>query len=202
MSEPYRIPAERCRVTVPVSNSRFIATADRAETPEAARSILAGVRAEMPEANHHVYAFRAGFGSAVTEGMSDDGEPSGTSGPPVLAVLRGSDIGDIIIVVTRYFGGTKLGTGGLVQAYTLSAKTVLAELKTELKIAYATASLALPYSLYERVKRLLPEHDAEALAEDFAENVTLSIRLPASQYDAFADALIELSHGSVAPVLD
>ena len=91
-------------------------------TVKEAKAFLAAVRAEMPDANHHVYAYRVGFGNSVIEGMSDDGEPSGTSGPPVLAVLRGSGIGDVIVVVTRYFGGTKLGTGGLVRAYSDAAR--------------------------------------------------------------------------------
>lgn len=200
-AEPYFIPSGRQRETITIANSRFIATADRAETVDDAKAILAGIRQEMPDANHHVYAFRVGFGSAVTEGMSDDGEPSGTSGPPVLAVVRGSNIGDLIVVVTRYFGGTKLGTGGLVQAYTQAAKTVLAALKTELKLTYTVASMNLPYSLYERVKRLVATHNGEALSEDFAEQVTIQARFPENDFDGFKRALIELSAGNVVPVL-
>jgi putative IMPACT (imprinted ancient) family translation regulator len=79
----------------------------------------------MPNASHHVYAFRVGHGNSIIEGMSDDGEPTGTAGPPVLAVLRGTQIGDIIVIVTRYFGGTKLGTGGLVRAYPEAAQIAL-----------------------------------------------------------------------------
>src|SRR5690348_4882092 len=113
----YRIPAATTRIEHEVSRSRFIATLGNAATVEAARGFIAEIRAEMPDASHHVYAFKVGYGSSVTEGLSDDGEPTGTAGPPVLAVLRGADIGDAALVVTRYFGGTKLGTGGLVRAY-------------------------------------------------------------------------------------
>ena len=85
----YPIPARTTRVETVVVNSRFIATIGRADTVAEARQFIQAARDEMPDATHHVYAFRVGYGGSVTEGMSDDGEPSGTSGPPVLAVLRG-----------------------------------------------------------------------------------------------------------------
>ncbi len=114
----YPIPAETARVEIRVVNSRFIATIGEARSAEEARAFIDGVRGEFHDATHNVYAFRAGYGASVTEGMSDDGEPPGTAGRPALAVLRGADLGDVVLVVTRYFGGTKLGTGGLVRAYT------------------------------------------------------------------------------------
>lgn len=153
----YRIPAEAARIELQVKNSRFIATAGRTDTVEAAKAMIHAVRAEMPGANHHVYAFRVGHGASVTEGVSDDGEPSGTSGPPVLAVVRGSDIGDITVVITRFFGGTKLGTGGLVSAYSESARQVLAVLRTEEKVERKTVHLTFPYTAVDRMMRLLPQ---------------------------------------------
>ena len=89
----YRIPIGRVRVEHIVSNSRFIATADRASSVDEAKALLREIREEMPDATHHVYAFQVGHGKSVTEGMSDDGEPSGTAGPPALAVVRGADAG-------------------------------------------------------------------------------------------------------------
>ena len=132
-SSRYRIPipTEKPRLTLEVSNSRFITTVSYVDSVNSARGFLAAVRDEMPDANHHVYAYRIGYGNSVIEGMSDDGEPSGTAGPPVLAVLRGTNIGDVIVIVTRYFGGTKLGTGGLVRAYSEAARLGLSSLKTE-----------------------------------------------------------------------
>src|SRR5947209_14285779 len=117
MTPAYLIPTATTRIEQEVSRSHFIATLAKVESVAAARAFIASIRAEMPDASHHVYAFKVGYGSSVNEGLSDDGEPSGTSGPPVLAVLRGTDIGDVVLVVTRYFGGTKLGTGGLSRAY-------------------------------------------------------------------------------------
>src|ERR671921_1142335 len=92
------------------------------------------IRAEMPDAAHHVYAYIVGHGATTTLGMSDDGEPSGTAGRPVMAVLKGSGLGDVALVITRYFGGTLLGTGGLVRAYGDAAKAVLAILPRTEKI--------------------------------------------------------------------
>src|SRR5512143_848730 len=144
----YRIPATRVRIEHEVSRSRFIATLDNAPTVEAARAFIAGIRAEMPDATHHVYAFKVGYGSSVTEGLSDDGEPTGTAGPPALAVVRGADVGDVALVVTRYFGGTKLGTGGLVRAYSDAARAALAGMQTCEKVERRQLGLTMPYGLY------------------------------------------------------
>ena len=97
-------------------------------------------------------AFLIGFGNSVTAHCNDDGEPSGTAGRPILAVLQGSGLGDIAVVVTRYFGGTKLGTGGLVRAYSDATKAVLAILPRAEKVPTTQCMLALPYNLLERVR--------------------------------------------------
>src|SRR5207244_9621721 len=122
------VPAASARVEIRVVNSRFIASAGLAATVADARAFIAGIRAEMPDASHHVYAYVVGHGATTTLGMSDDGEPSGTAGRPAMAVLRGSGLGDVVLVVTRYVGGPLLGTGGLVHAYGAAAREVLAVL--------------------------------------------------------------------------
>lgn len=193
--KPYPIPARPTRIENVVVNSRFIATAARADTVDEAKAFIQSIRAEMPDATHHVYAFKVGYGGSVTEGMSDDGEPSGTSGPPVLAVLRGAEIGDIVVVVTRYFGGTKLGTGGLVRAYGGAAKDVLAALPVELKIEKALVGLTVEYTYYERLKLILEAHQAEITHEDFAADVTVFARLPADRVPSLSDALQNLTAG-------
>ena len=107
----YFIPARETRTEIIVVNSRFIATAAPAFTVDEAKAFVARIRAEFADASHNVPAFVVGHGSSVIAHCSDDGEPSGTAGRPALAVLQGSGLGDAA-VVTRYFGGTKLGTGG------------------------------------------------------------------------------------------
>ena len=122
----YPIPARRTRTEIEVLRSRFIATAAPVFSVDEARDFVNSVKDEFADASHNVPAFLVGYGPSVTAHCSDDGEPSGTAGRPALAVLQGSGLGDIAVVVTRYFGGTKLGTGGLVRAYGDAVKAVLA----------------------------------------------------------------------------
>ncbi len=196
----YRIPAATTRIEHEVSRSRFIATLTNAATVEAAREFIAGIRAEMPDASHHVYAFKVGHGASVTEGLSDDGEPTGTAGPPVLAVLRGAEIGDAALVVTRYFGGTKLGTGGLVRAYGDAARAVLAAAPTREKVELRHIGLTLPYSLYERVKLIAAAHDAMIDDEAFEADVTLYLTMPVDSVEPFTAAVRDASAGRVSPM--
>lgn len=201
MSGKYRIPAANIRTETEVSKSRFIATVGMAESAVEARAFIAEIRAEMPDASHHVYAFRAGYGSSVTEGVSDDGEPTGTSGPPILNVLRGSELGDIVLVVTRYFGGIKLGTGGLVRAYSDAARSALALLTTREKIELCQLGLTIPYSLYERVRQTLRHYNANVDDEVFEAEITLFVTLPVEDVDALTVALRDLSAGKIEPIL-
>ena len=200
MAEGYLIPAETIRTEVNIKKSRFISTVQMTDTVAAARERLADLRAEMPRANHHVYAFRVGFGNSITEGMSDDGEPSGTAGPPTLAVVRGSGIGDILLVTARYFGGTKLGTGGLVRAYTASAQMAIVELKTELKVEKRTVGMDMPYSFYNLVKRLIAAHRGTIIDEVFDEEILVIASFVESDAARFAAELRERSAGRVSPV--
>lgn len=200
MPEPYLIPEKFHRIETEVARSRFIASVNFTPSVDDAKAFLAQIRAEMPDASHHVYAFRVGYGSSVIEGMSDDGEPAGTAGPPVLAVLRGSKIGDISIVVTRYFGGTKLGTGGLVRSYSEAAHIALNSLPTVLKIEKRLLGMDIPYSLYNQVKLLIEAHHGALEEEIFEAEITLMIRFALADIPSFTDELRDLSHGKIAPV--
>lgn len=195
----YPVPAVTVRAEHEVSRSRFIATLGYAESVAEARQFITAVRAEMPDAAHHVYAFRVGYGASLNEGLSDDGEPSGTSGPPIMAVLRGADVGDVVLVVTRYFGGVKLGTGGLVRAYSEAARLALAAMTTRPKITLARLRLQVPYPLYERVKLLAAQHDAHIATETFAEAVTLEVLLAEAAVVLFSATLRDLSAGRITP---
>jgi uncharacterized YigZ family protein len=198
MPEPrYPIPAKTTRIEIRVVNSRFIATIGEARDAAAARAFVERVREEFADATHNVYAFRAGYGASVTEGMSDDGEPPGTAGRPALAVLRGADLGDVALVITRYFGGTKLGTGGLVRAYTQAAQEALAALPRAERVSRRHGSLNVPYSFYERARNLLAEHGGELLDEGFAAEVALTFSLPEDAAARLEAALAELSSGQL-----
>lgn len=193
----YPIPAGTARIETRVVNSRFIAAAAEAASVEAAKAFVASVRGEMPDATHHVYAFRVGYGGSITEGMSDDGEPPGTAGRPVLTVLRGADLGDVVLVITRYFGGTKLGTGGLVRAYTQAAQEALAALPRGERVELRQGEIIAPYALYERVRRLVDECAGRIVNEDFGAEVRLNVEFAADDKARFEDLLRELSAGKI-----
>ncbi len=200
MSDGYPVPAESVQTEIVINKSRFLTTAELATSVGGARERLAALRSELASANHHVYAFRVGFGNTITEGMSDDREPTGTAGPPTLAVLRGAGIGDILLVTARYFGGTKLGTGGLVRAYTASAQEALRALNTELKVRRLTVGLELPYSFYNLVKRLIAAHNGTIEDEEFDEQILVIVRFIADDLDQFTIEIRDRTAGQVLPV--
>lgn len=199
----YPVPAQETRIEIVVVNSRFIATAAPVFSVDEAKAFVAGVRDEFSDASHNVPAYLVGHGTSVIAHCSDDGEPSGTAGRPALAVLRGSGLGDVAVVVTRYFGGTKLGTGGLVRAYGDAVREVLAVLPRAEKVATHTVMMAVPYSLYEQVRLAIGAHHGQILDEDFAVDVTVTARFAVEHFPAFQNALQELSSGQLrAEVVD
>ncbi|MFN2108131.1 MAG: YigZ family protein [Anaerolineae bacterium] len=193
----YFIPARETRVEIIVVNSRFIATAAPVFSVDEAKAFVARIREEFADASHNVPAFVVGHGSSVIAHCSDDGEPSGTAGRPALAVLQGSDLGDAAVVVTRYFGGTKLGTGGLVRAYSEAVREVLRALPLAERVPTHTVMAAVPYNLFEQTRLLVAEHRGEILGETFAGDVTLTARFPVKHFPGFQAALQELSAGRV-----
>ncbi len=195
MADRTLIPAREARIELRVSNSRFIATAVPAFSVDEAKEFIRRIKDEFGDASHNVPAFLIGHGPSVTAHCSDDGEPSGTAGRPMLAVLHGSGLGDIAVVVTRYFGGTKLGTGGLVRAYGDAVKKVLEALPRAEKVPTHTVLLATPYPLYEQVKLLIESWNAQILDEEFAADVTITALFTVANFPGFQEALGEMSHG-------
>jgi uncharacterized YigZ family protein len=197
MPTRYPIPAAETRTEIEVKNSRFIATAAPVFSVEEAKAFVARIKAEFADASHNVPAFLVGFGPSVTAHCSDDGEPSGTAGRPMLAVLQGSGLGDVAVVVTRYFGGTKLGTGGLVRAYGDAVKAVLAVLPHAEKVPTHTVMMVLPYHLLERVRLLVAEWQGRVLEEEFAADITLAVQFTVAQFPGFQAVLLEMTHGTL-----
>jgi uncharacterized YigZ family protein len=197
MMKRYPVPAEEIQRELVVVNSRFIASLAPVFSVEEAKNFIIRIRREFPEATHHVPAYLIGAGDSVLAHCSDDGEPSGTAGRPALAVLRGSGLGDAAVVVTRYFGGTKLGTGGLVRAYGDAVRLVVEAVPRAERIATYTILLALPYRLLERVRLATNAHHGKILEETFAGDVTLTILIAIAEFEAFQGTLRELSAGSM-----
>ena len=197
MSKLYSIPLAEIRREHVVVNSRFIATLAPVFSTEEARAFIARIKKEFADASHNVPAYIIGGGNTVTEFCSDDGEPSGTSGKPALAVLRGSGLGDVAVVVTRYFGGTLLGTGGLVKAYTESTQLVVSAVERGRRVPVHVSMLAIPYNLLERVRLMVGRNNGGVLEEDFAGDITMTLQFPVESFESFQKELQELSAGTL-----
>lgn len=197
MNPPYLIPLQEIRRETVHINSRFIATLAPAFSTDEARTFIKRIRQEFADATHNVPAYIIGGGSTLTDYCSDDGEPQGTSGRPALAVLRGSGLGDVAVVITRYFGGTLLGTGGLVKAYTEATQLVVQDVARAQKKRVHIAMLALPYNLLERIRLLAAKHHGAILGEDFGADVTMTLRFTVEDYPHFQSSLRELSAGTL-----
>jgi len=197
VSKPYSIPLNEIRREHVVVNSRFIATLAPVFGIDEARAFIARIKKEFAEASHNVPAYIIGGGNTVTEYFSDDGEPAGTAGRPVLAVLRGSGLGDVAVMITRYFGGTLLGTGGLVKAYTESTQMVVNAVGRGRRVAVHVSMLVIPYHLLERIRRMVARNHGEVLGEDFAADITLTLQCPVESMDGFQNELRELTAGKL-----
>lgn len=197
MTKDYLVALNEIRREHEVVNSRFIATLAPVFNVDEARSFISRVKREFADASHNVPAYIIGGGNTVTEFCSDDGEPTGTAGRPALAVLRGSSLGDVAVVITRYFGGTLLGTGGLVKAYTESTQMVVNAAGRGRRVPVHEVMTAIPYNLLERVRLLVRRIHGEVLDEAFAEDVTMTLQLPIEEFDGFQRELQELSAGKL-----
>ncbi len=191
------IPAEQARTEIKVVNSRFIASAAPAFSVDQAKSFIADIKQEFYDASHNVPIFIIGHGASITAHSSDDGEPSGTAGRPALAVLQGSGLGDVAVVITRYFGGTKLGTGGLVRAYSDAVRAILAILPLAEKVPTHTITIRLPYKYYQQVQRLIENHAGTIQNKTFGADVSISSYFSVEKFPSFQAALHELSHGAL-----
>ena len=175
-----------------VKNSRFVAEAIPVSTPEAARELWHAQKAKYDNGGHIVYAFITGPQGNVM-GCSDDGEPSGTAGRPMLAVLKGSGLTNVIITAARWFGGTKLGTGGLVRAYSDCARLALENALTCELIPMERFGAVIPYPFYEQTKRVLEAAGCTILSEEFASSVTLQCEINENKAAPLKAALSELT---------
>ena len=194
----YPIPAGTYRTEEEIKRSRFITTLNYTPAVEEARAFVGQVRVEFPDASHNCWAYLVGPpGSSGTVGMSDDGEPHGTAGRPMLGVLLHSGVGDVTAVVTRYFGGTKLGKGGLVRAYSGGVQAVLEKLPLADRIVYKRLSVVIDYASVTPFQRLLPECEAEVENEVYGADVEFHLKLPQERVGAFKAALVDLTNGQI-----
>ena len=192
----YAIPSRIFRVEELIQRSRFITTAAHAPDANAANAFVDSVRESFPDATHHCWAFVAGPpGSTAHIGMSDDGEPHGTAGRPMLTVLLHSGVGEVVTVCTRYFGGVKLGTGGLSRAYAGGVKLLLQTLPTELKIKRVHVNVRVAYPHVESLQRLLDDLEVVVEHEEYGEEVKYQIAVPTMTLETLREQLAQLTSG-------
>ncbi len=175
----YPIPTAVCKTEYEIKKSRFIAWAAYAPDRDSAMQFLQQAKAEYPDARHHCWAYLLGDpANAASAAMSDDGEPSGTAGKPILNVLQHKGVGDVMLVVTRYFGGVKLGAGGLVRAYSASAQQAMEKLSVQERVAMVHYQVTCDFSQEQFLRHWLTQLNGSVDDAIYAENVKLSISLP------------------------
>ena len=194
----YPIPAERARAEIEIKKSRFIAYADYVESREHAMQMLAELKATYPDARHHCWAYLLGDPNCASNaGMGDDGEPSGTAGKPILNVLQHKNVGDVMLVVVRYFGGIKLGAGGLTRAYSQAAQAVMEVLPIKTFEAKAHLTLVCDFAEEQPVRHQVEQLGGQILQIDYSEQVAVTLEIPLAEqgeFEAFlANRKIQLS---------
>lgn len=187
---------EAAQAETRVKNSRFLAEALPVSSTGEAKELWHYRKENYDNGGHIVYAFTIGPNQNIS-GCSDDGEPSGTAGRPVLAVLLGSGLTNTMITVARWFGGTKLGTGGLVHAYGGAAKAVLEVAQTMEFVKFSELSFAVPYPLYATIRAYLDSAGFAVKSEEFAGDIRITGTLPESDLPLFSARLNELGNGRI-----
>lgn len=179
MNKSYQIAVNKVEHETIVNRSRFICYLYPCTSIEEAKVYIKQLQLEHPQASHHCYAFLTkAADNSLGYGYSDDGEPSGTAGKPMLAVLQGGGVGEVCAVVVRYFGGTKLGTGGLQRAYGDSVRQALAFLQSKTKIAMAAKTLACQYSQVNDVLHIISQAQGQVIAQEYLQQVQFSFLIP------------------------
>ncbi|AUX74147.1 IMPACT family protein [Erwinia pyrifoliae] len=196
--DAYDIPAEPWSFSEEIKKSRFITLLAHTDGVDEARAFVQQIKQQHPAARHHCWAFVAGAPDDSQQlGFSDDGEPSGTAGKPILAQLMGSHIGEITAVVVRYYGGIMLGTGGLVKAYGGGVQQALRLLPRRVKVPMLTFSLICNYAQLSEIERLVARFDGQVLNSEFLEKITLTLALPHARVAGFRQNLSDFSRGTL-----
>jgi len=200
MTEQYKLPLCLATAEFVEKKSRFISHISPVSSEEDALAFLRSIREKHREATHNVYAYRIKYNNTCR--YSDDGEPSGTAGTPLLEAFIRQDIYDFCCVATRYFGGILLGAGGLVRAYARCGSIALENSGIGLMRELTMCAIAMQYSYYENIKRLLYAESADNITEDFGAEVIMRFSLPSDDVPAFEKKVVELSAGKIGIVIE
>ncbi|WP_461603884.1 YigZ family protein [Aeromonas salmonicida] len=199
MAAGYSIPALPLELSEEIKKSSFITFIAHTPTVEAAKVWVNEIKQLHPGARHHCWAFVAGAPQdSQAYGFSDDGEPSGTAGKPMLAQLMGSGLGEIAAVVVRYYGGVLLGTGGLVKAYGGGVGAALKRLETQVRHQQTPSLIQCDYTDMGAVEALLSSHHGQVLDADYGVRVTLQVAWESSVWSQVDRELTDRTHGRVS----
>ncbi|SJZ72780.1 IMPACT family protein [Selenihalanaerobacter shriftii] len=196
MSNKYKTVADDYRVQLTIKNCKFIASAANIQSVEEAEKFIDRISEEFADATHNVYAFKVGLGDSAVKRTNDDGEPAGSSGPPVLQAIEGEDVTNTVIVVTRYFGGIKHGIGGLIRAYGKCAREAIKVAGIIEKERYLNIGISVSYDSMGKVINDLEGHQGEVNSTKYTnEGVEIIASMKLSYIPAFKARIKELTRG-------
>ena len=175
----YPVPAGPVDRELLINKSRFITWLRPVASREQAMAVIDEARARYPDASHHCYAYLLGNPASAQAAMNDDGEPSGTAGKPIFNVIQHKGMSDVLVVVSRYFGGVKLGAGGLVRAYAAAAEAVLAEVERVESVPQVSCRLEMGFPLEQRLRHWAEQNESEVLDVHYSQSVAMTLRCPA-----------------------
>lgn len=181
-----------------VKRSQFLAFVGNVADRQQADAFVKRLRMQHPQANHVCWAYIAGSPDSTERSMSDDGEPSGTAGMPMLKVLQHSGLGDVVVAIVRYFGGTKLGTGGLQRAYSDAVSQVLDGLPTSLKVSRVNMQLEYAYSFDGAISRILARFDVIDIKQRYQSSVLCTFAVAQSDIKGLSSALINATSDNIS----
>ncbi|MEA1989434.1 MAG: YigZ family protein [Pseudomonadota bacterium] len=193
-SMSYLEPVNTSHQEIEIKKSRFISYAKKVRNRKEAINYVLELRVQYPDARHICWGYLIGDpNNSTNSGCNDDGEPSGTAGKPILAQINYSNIGNVVVVVVRYFGGIRLGAGGLVRAYRESTQQALLALETEEFVPYENITIELPFNEENAIRQLISKLDGEIISSDYGLMVIITALLPCSKIPK-----LELSLGNAA----
>lgn len=194
--DSYLTLGSRCKHEIKIKGSRFIALGYPVDTEVSALTIRDEIRKSEHAANHHCFAYVVGL-EDVKFKYSDDGEPSGTAGRPIYQVITGRNLKNVLVIVVRHFGGTKLGTGGLTRAYSQATAEMLDGANIIENLICDKLHFSVPFTYYDRLMRIISRGQYRVVSQDFGEHATLDVDIRKSQTDSFIAQLIELTGGQI-----
>jgi uncharacterized YigZ family protein len=197
ISDSYYTIAAESEIEIKIKGSKFIGRAFQCSDETEAENILKNINKKFYDATHNCFAFRVGLGNDSKFRYSDAGEPSGTAGRPIFDQIEGKKLTNLIIIVTRYFGGTKLGTGGLTHAYSDSAAKALEKAGIIEKFITKNLSMILQFPDFNNVEQMFRKYDVNIIRQDFSDIVELTVEIRLSLVDKVKGELIELTSGRI-----